>query len=1088
MRYLSRRFTHTFAGIAAISVVTAGLAVGLHPTAALAAQAPNAPARTEEYLALAKAKATGDAVSLASKTTPVSQIEALPDGTLRLTSNTFPVRALRDGKWRKIDTHLEATDRGIEPAVALNPTVFSAGGDSALMSIQTESGKWISESWDYGDLPSPKLKANVAIYSDVFEGVDLRLEATASGLSETLVIKTPAAGKNKQLQTVRLGLSGGKFQQNAAREIRSSSSDALVASAPVWWDSSGHDASVAGPGGDLPVQPVDQEVTADSVVLGLGNIVARPELKYPLYVDPDWNVGQQAFWFTDRAFPNTTYLNGQNASAGYQSVGAATQSGKSYMSRAFWQFGVGDLIGKQILAASFNVRQTYSVRNSGSQVQLWRYGPVGAGFTWNSDPGAWAQQLDSRLLPYGDGANAASWVGLNAAAGVAAVTGAGGGTLQLGLRSSNEGDQSGRKHYDFGASLTVTYNSTPGTPASPQLTSPVRSCSTDPANPTPIDATQPMTMQVNASDPDGGQNLETWFAVYGVTQPSYSWAKPSPRIAAGPVSMTVPANTLISGDYRWQSQTNDGVGGVGPVSVWCYLRTTTSSPTLPTVSRTSAETAVVGKPMTVQFGSAASDGVKVFAYWWAIGTPGTPPRPPVLQAITPGQPLPACGSASGSVRFACPSSGSTTSAAISVAPIDALSTLWVASYNDAGRVSLAANGLESASGLAVQATSDVAGVSLTSGHIWDSQTITSSATSVPDLNTTSGSSGTSTRQLLGSPLHLVDGDYFGLPTTTLNFTAASLPAKSERGAIDTASSFTVSVWAMPTAASAPTTEHVAMSVSSQGSPAFTLGTDSTGAAKFCRTSQVDQVKACAVGPKVSVGGWTMLTGVWDSVNQNLRILTDASLAGSVASKPVPAGDTSSAGWLCVGAACSYTSGIETNSNPWEGDLFRPAIFQGVVSGRQLGSLFSVLSPNDDPPADQTVGATVNLRCDELITRQEIYDYNPSLLEWGDWTAEAGTSAYRAQHWNGIGCRWAYESSGTPVDISVASIVDRGTLAQLRTSAASGVAVGGLGDAAFYVGGELQVFKDGYWLAFRSPWYTSPEDFTDLARLALSHLP
>jgi len=483
--------------------------------------------------------------------------------------------------------------------------------------------------------------------------------------------------------------------------------------------------------------------------------------------------------------------------------------------------------------------------------------------------------------------------------------------------------------------------------------------------------------------------------------------------------------------------------------------------------------------------------VKLFAFWWVANGGTTPPAPPVITPIVPGGALPPCGSASGAVRFVCPDSGTVNATNIVVAPVNSVATLWVASYNDAGRVSLASSGLYAATGLAVIATSDTTGVSNAVGHIWDTQTITETATTVPDLNTTTGTSGTTTRQSLGAPLGLIAGTFDGIPTTVQSYATTSAATWSNRTAIDTLNSFTVSAWLYASPTASTSVAHVALSETSGTGQAFTLGTGVNGAITFCRTSQVNQAKTCAIGSNIVRGNWTLVTGVWDAANQSLRILSGKSIvANAVASQTVPVGDTSPDGWFCVGGSCTY-NGSFSSAALWDGQIFRAAAFPGVISSPQLNNLYNVLSPNDDPPANQSIGAVINLGCNDLITPQNMYDYNPNFANIG-WVPSAGTSAAKAAQWNGLACRWINETSNDPIDVSLASIVDRGTMVQLKDAASTGTPVPNLGDAAYFQTtggvGELQVFRGSYWLTFRSPWFSIGSDADPLPADALVNLP
>ena len=82
----------------------------------------------------------------------------------------------------------------------------------------------------------------------------------------------------------------------------------------------------------------------------------------------------------------------------------------------------------------------------------------------------------------------------------------------------------------------------------------------------------------------------------------------------------------------------------------------------------------------------------------------------------------------------------------------------------------------------------------------------------------------------------------------------------------------------------------------------------------------------------------------------------------------------------------------------------------------------------------------------------------------------------------------YESSGVPVDVSVAKLVDFGTMLDLQTAAETGTFVSGLGDSAYFSGTKLQIFQGSYWLVLDSPWAWEAGDFWPLPESALANLP
>lgn len=1079
-------FSRQLSGAIALLLATGSLSLVASPADAAQAGPADSGTAGDAVSASAIASKYGHSVVIEGATTPTSETSALPDGTMRYVSNTLPVRVRRGTTWVAVDESLNAQDGVLVPKASASPVRFSAGGNGPLASVQLADGTWVSETWPLGALPAPTVDNANATYPDVLPGVDLRLTATPAGMSQVLVVRTQAAATNAALANLSLSISGAQVSMDANRSLRAQTAKGATAmsSSPVWWDSSTRGSDASGPAGDGGLRPVNHSSAESSVSLDVAAIAATPNVKYPIFVDPDWSVGAQAYWFTDQAYPTQSYLNGQYAD-GYQSVGAGSPN---YLSRAFWEFGTSPLNGKQILGATFNATELWSNTCSARNISAFRYGNANPGFTWSTDPNLWGTLQDTKALPPAGVCAGSTAVGFAVTDALAWAASTSSGRVQIGLRAQSETDQLTRRHFALAASITVNYNTIPATPSGQKYTSPPRVCSTDKNNPTPLDLTQPITLAANVSDSDG-QNLTTTFSLLGVTNTSFS--KTQTAGGTGTVTTTIAANTLVTGnDYRWHAQSSDGIAA-GGASGDCYLRATNASPAVPIITKTSTGTAVVGSAMTVKFTGAASDGDVLFAYWWTPGAPPAPTQSPALTPVQVNQPLPSCSSTSGPVTYVCPAAGSLSTVDIPVAPVDTSSTLWVVSYNSAGRPSQTAPATFSVGGLSVSASPDNTNVSVINGHIWDSSSLATTATSVPDLNTTSGSVGTNTRQLLGAPLSLVSGAFRGIPTTFLGASSTSQAATSERTAIDTKTSFTASAYVYLSGTAAQGVPHVAMSENTSSAAAFTLGTDANGNPQFCRTVLVTQATACATSSTgISPNKWVLITGVWDSIGQNLRIMTDKQIIPTgVTPQAEPTNDTSAAGWLCVGGSCSYPpTGTMTTSKQWEGMIYRPSVFPGVVSGAQLNNLWKAMAPTDAPPADTSIGQVVNLRCDQVATPQQMYDYSPMLSGLTGWTPSAGTLAAKALTWNGVTCRWMRESGGVNMDISVAKIVDRGTMTQLQSDAALGTPVSGLGDAAYYNNGTLQMFNGQYWVIMTYPWTESGDEFAPLSQEVLSNLP
>ncbi|MBT2502382.1 LamG domain-containing protein [Curtobacterium sp. ISL-83] len=721
-----------------VSVITAiaAIAFAVQPLAAhaeteTATTAASSASETPEQAASADAQASGNEVVVEGTTTPTSQVTAEPDGTLQLTQTTEPTRVQQDGEWVKIDTDLQQNGDWVEPAATLSPVQFSDGGSDVLARVQTPTGQWVSEAWpDGGDLPTPTLDGADATYGDVLPGVDLRLEATATGMSEVFVVKDEQAAANPDLQAVELALHGADVKESStAATATAADGSALTASKPTWWDSS-HAGDEDGPGGAAIPKPLPHTASGDSITLDVAQ-APTANADYPLYIDPDWSAGQQHFWFTDRAYPTQSYLDG--SPAGYQSVGYAQQDGTTYLSRAFWEFNTAALAGKHILTAQFGAVATYSC--SAVPVEAWRYGPGTAGFTWNGDPNLWREKLDTQNFTSTGGCGISpTSVGWDVTNGMTDIAAAKSSTFQIGLRSTDEGSIS-RKHFNNNARLTVTYNNPPRTPTALQMTSPERSCATSPSAPSFVNNhAQSITLQMNASDPDPG-TLTSTFEIAATNALSTRLKALTVQSAAqGTQSAVLPKGTFDSNTptaLAYRAMSNDGHDS-SPWSPWCYFTVKNAGPSLPQVTSPDLSSSTIGKPVSVTINYAATDAIRTVAYWWT-STALTSPAPLPPATITP-QSDTTCTFANGPVTGICATSS--TSATLTLAPTDTTSTLWVATYDKAGNVSVDAAGHSASTGLEFDNAANDPAVAIDTGHAWTvgSQT---APTTLDDGNTVS---------------------------------------------------------------------------------------------------------------------------------------------------------------------------------------------------------------------------------------------------------------------------------------------------------------------------------------------------------------
>ena len=429
----------------------------------------------------------------------------------------------------------------------------------------------------------------------------------------------------------------------------------------------------------------------------------------------------------------------------------------------------------------------------------------------------------------------------------------------------------------------------------------------------------------------------------------------SATATSGSVTMFIAANVLPAGYYAVRTQTTvpSYAGQTYASSAWspyCYFVVKDTAPALPTVSVASGTSAAttVGGAMQVTFSTVATDAPAVFAYWWvpdaALGSPNVPVTGSSSDvSISSG--LPANGSADGQVRYAVvppaiAGSGTVTTAAVTVAPTNRSSTLWVAVYDAAGNVS--SNGGSAHSiGYALTGLAPDPRVSDSLGHNWSLDGLTAPfGATVQDTNSNSGSSITSRSDLtLGSTQK---GDSTDLGTGGPSFVfsgAASDTATAAHQVVDTTKPFTVSAWVQPsTVTSGVPMIAVSQAAVGPGSAAFKLGIVSStpGIYEFCvRSPAVVGVQICAYGPTAVAGTPEFIAGIWDPSNHQVRLLVGNQLA-AVGTVPyrLPPGETSSTGPLLVGA--DWVTGALASE--WKGYVTDPAIYPGIIDDTQLGNL------------------------------------------------------------------------------------------------------------------------------------------------------
>jgi hypothetical protein len=151
-----------------------------------------------------------------------------------------------------------------------------------------------------------------------------------------------------------------------------------------------------------------------------------------------------------------------------------------------------------------------------------------------------------------------------------------------------------------------------------------------------------------------------------------------------------------------------------------------------------------------------------------------------------------------------------------------------------------------------------------------------------------------------------------------------------------------------------------------------------------------------------------------------------------------------------------------------------------------------------PSASSTASAApsaaptpIAIGCDDLVTPDDMYAFNPNFGLINSWTPKPGSPAATAKSEQGIACRWQNQTSGDNIDISVAHL-DAASIESLKNDAVEkSTMVPTYGDEAYFsVSGGIGtaiVFQGTYWLVASSVYFAEPGDPADLITAALSAL-
>ncbi len=480
------------------------------------------------------ARDADEPVEVEDARTTTDTVYANPDGTYTREINALPIRVKGAEGWEPVDLTLETVEGVVRPKAALGDISLSGGGSEDMFGYSVGSAR-VTLSWP-DELPAPELEGNVATYSNVLEGVDLKVTVTETGPTTVLVVKNEQAASNPELSRLELGfvVEGGSSQQEpgGALEILDDSGRPVAFSGePLMWDSTGQVRNAANtPVGDSTAEAVEQRTegpaegdavtTVDSTLAGDELVLEAPadaledeDVTYPLYIDPEVTRNRHSWAMVFKQYPSTKFWHWSESSqgVGHQSgygMGTSTK-------RLFWNFGMpSSLDGAYVYSAQFSANMVHSASCTKTVTKLYRTSDMNLDNrpTWNDQP-SWSKFQDEKKAAYGfsgctPGGKEIEWDAKEAAEYAASK---GRNWMTFGLRAEDESDPRSWKRFAKNAKFTVRYTQKPRKPTA-LTTNPAVTC-------TGVEAKRHMGYQrprlkAKLSDPDSGDKVLASFQFF----------------------------------------------------------------------------------------------------------------------------------------------------------------------------------------------------------------------------------------------------------------------------------------------------------------------------------------------------------------------------------------------------------------------------------------------------------------------------------------------------------------------------------------------------------------------------------------------
>ena len=148
------------------------------------------------------------------------------------------------------------------------------------------------------------------------------------------------------------------------------------------------------------------------------------------------------------------------------------------------------------------------------------------------------------------------------------------------------------------------------------------------------------------------------------------------------------------------------------------------------------------------------------------------------------------------------------------------------------------------------------------------------------------------------------------------------------------------------------------------------------------------------------------------------------------------------------------------------------------------------------PTPEAAGTPVTISCDQILTLDDVYGYNPNFGTDPYYEPAADSAAETAVSYDGVSCGWLNQTSGDIIEISVVQPNDI-LMSDLKNKAViESNAVPTYGTPPAVEGyftnssgqGQAQIFAGKYWVVANSVGFFEPGDAQKLIATVVSNLP